>query len=337
MGLTFAKSFSGLSLLIIISIISPITSGLSNNSMIIKTKVAVIGSTGRLGRETIDILLSKKIPIKCLIRSNTAPEFLLKKKECCDDKDLIEFVTNADVTNMSSLESLLEGCTTCLALHGATRRSKLSDMFSSSVEDTDMSHSKQVNYLSMKKLLDAARKSKTCNHIVRITGKGESPKSVFTILINMLGSMAKGWNYEGEQVLRNNQYKDEVDYTIIRPGIMKADYDPSSDNVQLQLGDNGADLKVSAVSYNQIAELCVESMLQPSYAKGTTITSMNAPITDKNPSMDIIQKIRTLKKDTRKFPFSLIEEHKRAVSSTVLKLIGIFSATLLLIIVSILK
>ena len=31
-----------------------------------------------------------------------------------------------------------------------------------------------------------------------------------------LGSMAKAWNYEGECVLRGS----DIDYTIIRPGIM---------------------------------------------------------------------------------------------------------------------
>lgn len=44
-------------------------------------------------------------------------------------------------------------------------------------------------------------------------GKGEDPWSVFSILINGLGSMAKAWNYEGEQLLRSCK---DVDYTIVR-------------------------------------------------------------------------------------------------------------------------
>ena len=56
--------------------------------------------------------------------------------------------------------------------------------------------------------------------IVRITGRGEAPWSIFSILINGLGSMAKMWNYEGELLLRACA---DVDYTIIRPGVMTGD------------------------------------------------------------------------------------------------------------------
>jgi hypothetical protein len=45
-----------------------------------------------------------------------------------------------------------------------------------------------------------------------LAGKGEDPWSVFSILINGLGSMAKAWNYEGEQLLRACK---DVDYTIV--------------------------------------------------------------------------------------------------------------------------
>lgn len=41
-------------------------------------------------------------------------------------------------------------------------------------------------------------KSPFCKHIVRITGKGESPFHKFFILFNLFRSMAKASNYEGE-------------------------------------------------------------------------------------------------------------------------------------------
>ena len=44
--------------------------------------------------------------------------------------------------------------------------------------------------------------------------EGETPWSIFSILINLLGSHAKTWNYEGERLLRAS----DVDYTIVRPG-----------------------------------------------------------------------------------------------------------------------
>ena len=50
--------------------------------------------------------------------------------------------------------------------------------------------------------------------LVRAQGKGETPWSAPSILINGLGSMAKAYNYEGENQLRAS--KQDVEYTIIR-------------------------------------------------------------------------------------------------------------------------
>ena len=61
-------------------------------------------------------------------------------------------------------------------------------------------HSKQVNYAGVANLIDAARASDSCKRIVRITGKGETPWSIPSILINGLGSMAKA--YSGNFVVR---------------------------------------------------------------------------------------------------------------------------------------
>ena len=58
---------------------------------------------------------------------------------------------------------------------------------------------KQVNYEGVLGLIEACR-AKGCRRIVRITGKGEDPKGFFSVLLNLLGSMAKAWNYEGECV-----------------------------------------------------------------------------------------------------------------------------------------
>ena len=57
---------------------------------------------------------------------------------------------------------------------------------------------------------------------MRVTGKGETPWSFFSILINLLGSHAKAWNYEGEQLLRASS----LDYTIVRPGVMGTASEP---------------------------------------------------------------------------------------------------------------
>jgi NAD(P)H-binding len=299
-----------------------VTQGLSSEVSKVK-KVAVVGSTGQLGRRAVAQLLDRKIPVKCLIRQSSPPDFLLDQQT--KHGDLMEFVTGGDVTDPAKVKELLEDCSHCLALHGATRRSKWYETLTAAEgsEDSDPSHAKQVNYESMKTFVKCAQDT-DCEHIVRITGKGEEPSSFFSVLINGLGSMAKGWNYEGEQVLRGQPIVDQqkhLDYTIIRPGVMKSDFDPVDSDVHLKLADNGGDLMVSAVSYDQIAELCVESLLQPS-ARKTTLTAMN--VEGKGPS--IADQLKLVQKDTREFPKSLIAEHKRAVKLVFRSLAAAFLA-----------
>jgi len=185
----------------------------------------------------------------------------------------------------------------------------------------------------VKNIIAAAEATKTCKRIVRITGKGENPWSFFSILINMLGSMAKGWNYEGEQILRQCS---SVDYTIIRPGIMKPEEDiktaeGSSEDAKkvLALKDNGQDLKVSAVSYSAIADLCIECLDYPNAAR-STLTAMNVPPGEGEQSYAPL--LAQVKPDSRIFPVNLIEEHKRAVRTTV----SIIAAVLSSIVASIL-
>lgn len=283
-------------------------------------KVAIVGATGQLGRRAVSQLLDRKVPVKCLIRQGSPPDFFAQKEK--QHPGLIEFVTNGDVTNESKVKELLTGCSHCLALHGATRRSKWYELLTaaSGSEDDDPSHAKQVNYNSMKTFCKVAKESGSCQQIVRITGKGEEPWSVFSVLINGLGSMAKGWNYEGEEVLRQQT---DVDYTIIRPGIMKADYDAKASGVHMKLADNGGDLKVSPVSYDQIAELCIESILCPE-AKRTTLTAMNV----EGDGSSIVESLKQVQKDTRIFPTSLIEEHKTAVKTVFRSMAGVFFAVL---------
>jgi nucleoside-diphosphate-sugar epimerase len=173
-----------------------------------------------------------------------------------------------------------------------------------------------VNYVAVQNLIIAAKESNTCKRVVRVTGKGESPASFFTVLINMLGNMAKAWNYEGEQLLRSSG----VDYTIIRPGVMGKDDIPS--NKVLALADNGQDLKVSAVTHAQIAELCCDCLYYPNAAK-STLTAMNVEEgTGEDSYAPLLAKVKA---DTREFPKTLLEEHKRAARNGTAILVSFMS------------
>ena len=68
-----------------------------------------------------------------------------------------------DATDAASVSALLDGCSACLALHGATRRRKLLDLLQpwKNPADTDPSHARSVNYEAVKHILAAARRAST--------------------------------------------------------------------------------------------------------------------------------------------------------------------------------
>jgi len=292
-------------------------------------KVAVIGTTGRLARKAVERLASRGIPTRCLLRHSLKKEILLKN---IDDDGASESVAmrlaslegvemvKGDVTDLSTLVHLMEGCTDVLALHGPSSNKPFLSLFVALVPGLDRlfennpSHPRQVNYLGVKNILDAARApGSKVRRIVRITGKGETPYSIFSILINALGWIAKGWNYEGEELLRS---QDDFDYTIIRPGVMSTPEATEKGSVSegvpelrqvKALADNGGDLKVTPVSHDQIAELSVECMYYPNAARAT-LTAMNVPAGTGEETYEPL--LEQVVPDSRGFPTSLIKKHK---------------------------
>lgn len=209
-----------------------------------------------------------------------------------------------DATDLNSCKKLVKGCDAVLALHGPVKPPPLQSLFCL-LPESDPKHSKSVNYVAIQNLIDAAKEEPKCKRIVRITGKGESPTQFFTVLINMLGNMAKAWNYEGEQLLRDSG----VDYTIIRPGVMSKTTDTKPEDKVLALADNGGDLPVTAVSFSQIAGLCIDCLDYPNASK-STLTAMNVvePGSGESSYAPLLAKV---KPDSRKFPKSLLVEHKK--------------------------
>lgn len=292
-------------------------------------KVAVIGATGQLGRRAVQQLVDQGVECNILLRINNNTKIQSESKK----RDLISYLTNlpgvtaipGDVANKTALSLLLRDCQACLALHGATRRSRLSDfLWNRDCQDLDPTHAKQVNYVGISNLLEACRQQQqqqqnhtTCRRIVRITGNGENPNSFFSILINLLGSMAKAWNYEGEQLLRQQH---DVEYTIIRPGVMSAQGPPG--NYSLVLADNGANLPIARIKYRDVSALAIQSLEYDNVARSTLTASTVPAVTsvpEKNSWHPLLAKMGP---DTRQFPLNMLQQHQRAVRKTLQRTIG---------------
>jgi len=291
-------------------------------------KIAVIGATGKVGRLAVQELLQQGYTARVLWRHSKAEAVAADASDGLvndaassepptaesDADDVAAWYASeplgvekvqGDVTQRESLDTLLCGCTAVLALHGARRTSKLSDLWRNPTRDPK--HSKNVNYEGVRNLIAAARASESCKRIVRLTGKGETPWSIFSILINGLGSMAKAWNYEGENLLRAC---DDLEYTIVRPGVMRGtegDFPKSS----LALADDGGDLKVTSIPHGLIARLCVESLGYPNAGRSTLCAMATAePGTGSDDWKPLLQQVQA---DRRKFREDLLPEHFKAV------------------------
>ena len=145
-------------------------------------KVAVLGATGRLGRETVARLSKKGISTRCLVRpqrsnssSSSSKQDIVASLKTLPGVELVE----GDVTDSDSLQRLLDSETTaCLALYGPTApKPFLRSVFLPAwlFPENDPAHPKQINYEGIKKLLAAMEASAQCRRLVRITGKGEQP------------------------------------------------------------------------------------------------------------------------------------------------------------------
>lgn len=298
--------------------------GSSSDSGLAPKKVAVVGTTGRLGRQAIIELNNKNIPTKALIRKpvdiadTSITPSIAKDATGAQVAAYLAALPNVelvlgDINDQTSLETLVKDCTAVLALHGA-RPTGLKSLCPPLNPETDPNHARSINYVGVQNLMDACIKSKTCKRIVRITGKGEDPFGIFSILINMLGSMAKAWNYEGEQLLRKCK---DIDYTIVRPGVMGPENIPTGK--VLALADNGGDMKVSAVRYEDIASLCVQSLDYENCAR-TTLTAMN--VEEGEGEETYAPLLAKVKADSREFPETLLSEHKKAARLGATVLVG---------------
>jgi len=205
------------------------------------------------------------------------------------------------VTDREALGRLLQGSSYCLALHGATRFTKPTDWLPWVDESQDPLHGRQVNCEAVSLLLSAAEEA-NLKRLVRVTGKGEDPWSITSILINAFGSMSKAWNFEGERRLRGGK----LDYTIVRPGFMGDVEAQLPKDQSLALVDDGGELKVTAIPHRSVAELCIRCLDYPHSAR-STLVAMTQPMPGPRTWEPLLEKVQP---DRRNFAGAeMLEKH----------------------------
>ena len=191
-------------------------------------KALVAGATGETGSRIVSRLVQRGVPVRALVRdAATAREKLPIEVELFE----------ADVTDRSSLQRAVEGCTVVLSATGAR-------------PSFDPSGPYKVDYEGTKNLVDAAKQG-SIEHFVMVSSLCVSrffhPLNLFFLILY--------WKKQAEEYLQASG----LTYTIVRPGGLKSD---DQDDRPLVMAPADT-LFEGNVPRLKVAETCVEALFQP--------------------------------------------------------------------------
>ena len=191
-------------------------------------KAFVAGATGATGRQIVQQLTSRNIPVRALVRNLETARTILP--------ETTELVVG-DVLQPSTLEAGIGDSTVLLCATG-------------SQPGFDPTGPYKVDYEGTKNLVDVA-KAKGIEHFVLVSSIGASqlfhPLNLFWLILV--------WKKQAEEYLQ----KSGLTYTIVRPGGLKNE--DNSDQIVMYAADT---LSLSgSIPRTKVAQICVEALFQP--------------------------------------------------------------------------
>jgi uncharacterized protein YbjT (DUF2867 family) len=191
-------------------------------------KAIVIGATGETGRRIVQELISRNIPVRCMVRDIEKARGILPPEA--------ELVLG-DVLQPQTLSPAFGDSTVLLCATGAK-------------PSFDPTGPYQVDYEGTKNLVNAA-KEKGIEHFVIVSSLCVSqlfhPLNLFFLILV--------WKKQAEEYLQ----KSGLTYTIVRPGGLKNE--DNSDAIVMQNADT---LFEGSIPRQKVAQVCVESLFDES-------------------------------------------------------------------------
>ncbi len=190
-------------------------------------RVFVAGATGETGRRIVQILHDRQVPMRTLVRDRATAQAILPAQ--------VERVVG-DVLDPAGLRSAIAGCTALIIATGAR-------------PSFDITGPYRVDYEGTKNLVQAAQ-AEGIEQIVLVSSLCVSrffhPLNLFWLVLF--------WKQQAEAVIRGSG----IPYTIVRPGGLKND--PPTLPLVMAPADT---LFEGSLSRQQVAEVCVEALVQP--------------------------------------------------------------------------
>lgn len=232
---------------------------------VVAGRVLVIGASGRLGSQIVSKLIQLNMPVRTLVRNKLLLFARDSDKE--GENQLVETCIG-DVSNTTLLAEVMRDCDSVICVHGVKplRFAKLSDLWISPAKDPN--HPYNVNYIGTKNVL-AAMKLNNVPKLVRVTGGliGRGEFNLFKALFNLLLSFTVKWHEASEIAIRASG----VDYTVLRPTELVLAPPAKDNNRTLILRNDGVLPRPGKISITDVAELCVESVVNPQLANCTAV------------------------------------------------------------------
>lgn len=190
-------------------------------------KAFVAGATGETGRRIVQELVQRNIAVRALVRD------VDKAKQVLPDG--IEFAVG-DVLQPDTLRSAIADSTVILSATGAS-------------PSFDPTGPYKVDYEGTKNLVDVG-KEKGIQHFVMVsslcTSKLLHPLNLFWLILV--------WKKKAEEYLQSSG----LTYTVVRPGGLKNE--DNADSIVMSSADTLFD---GSIPRTKVAQVCVESLLQP--------------------------------------------------------------------------
>lgn len=206
-------------------------------------KAFVAGATGQTGRQVVQELVKRNIPVRALVRD------LEKGKEVLPAE--VELVMG-DVLRSESLGAAIADSTVLLCATGA----------SPSLNPTEPY---KVDYEGTKNLVNAA-KAKNIEHFVFVSSlcvsKFFHPLNLFWLILV--------WKKQAEEYIQ----KSGLTYTIVRPGGLK-----NEDNAESVVMSSPDTLFDGSIPRAKVAHVCVEALFQPA-AQNKIVEVITKPETE---------------------------------------------------------
>lgn len=189
-------------------------------------KVFVAGATGRTGRQVVQELVRRNIPVRALVRSADRGQDLPPGVE----------VVVGDVLKPETLPEAIADSTVLICATGAA-------------PSFDPTGPYKVDFEGTQHLVDAA-KAKGIEHVVLVSSLCTSqlfhPLNLFWLILV--------WKKKAEEYLQQSG----VTYTIVRPGGLKEE--DTSDAIVMSKADTLFDGSIPRV---KVAQVCVEALFSP--------------------------------------------------------------------------